>query len=46
MFAAAASILHFRFHAVPLWVPIASYIWAALTLVLQLWLRASMARSE
>jgi hypothetical protein len=44
MFAVAASILHFKFNVVPLWVAIASYIWAAFTLALQLLIRAAAVR--
>jgi hypothetical protein len=44
MFAVAASILHFKFNVVPLWVVIASYIWAVFTLALQLLIRAAAVR--
>jgi hypothetical protein len=44
MFAVAASILHFKFNVVPLWAATASYIWAAFTLALQLFIRALAVR--
>lgn len=44
LFAAAVSMLHFYLNAVPLWVPIASYFWAVITLGLQLLMQAGTSR--
>ena len=46
MFAAAATMLHFKYNALPLWVAVASYIWAVFTLGLQLLLPFLAARAR
>ena len=35
LFAISASVLHFRYHEVGLWLPLVSYAWAVFTFIMQ-----------